>query len=146
MNLGATLYLGIDLGSTTTKAIIVDKSGDIKASHLISSGNDFRQGSQSVLTAVLQNAGIGLSDIKNIVITGYGRYISGIESKVVSEITCCGRGAFRLHPATRTIIDVGGQDSKCIKINERGKIIDFALNDKCAAGTGRFLERIATSL
>ena len=87
-----------------------------------------------------------LDDVASIVTTGYGRFISGLDSKAMSEITCCAQGAHHLHPGARTLIDIGGQDSKAIKINSAGRVVQFSLNDKCAAGTGRFLERIAVSL
>lgn len=140
------MFAGIDVGSATTKSVLLDQNGVIISSHIIPSGKDFRRSAQAVLNEALDKAKLSIGDIVSTVTTGYGRFVTGLQSKAVTEISCCGRGAFFLCPTARTIIDVGGQDSKAIRINGSGRVIDFALNDKCAAGTGRFLERIATSL
>jgi len=140
------MFAGVDSGSTSTKAVLIDEGGTIIGTHIVPSGKDFRKSVEAVLQAVLDKAHSGLDDLAAIVTTGYGRFISGLASKAMSEITCCGRGAHYLHPATRTVIDIGGQDSKAMKLDNAGKVVQFSLNDKCAAGTGRFLERIAASL
>lgn len=141
-----TLFAGVDSGSTSTKAVLLDEGGIIVGTHIALSGKDFRKSAETVLQTAVDKIHAGLDDLAAIVTTGYGRFISGMNAKAMSEITCCGRGAHYLHPATRIVIDIGGQDSKAIKINNAGKVVQFSLNDKCAAGTGRFLERIAVSL
>lgn len=140
------LFAGVDLGSTSTKAVLLDEGGIIRGTHLVPSGKDYKKSAEVVLQTVLDETHSGLEDLVAIVTTGYGRFISGLNSKTMSEITCCGRGANYLHSATRTVIDIGGQDSKAIMIDNAGKVVQFSMNDKCAAGTGRFLERIALSL
>ena len=139
-------FAGIDLGSTSSKAVIIDEDGEIVGSHIQNSGRDYRKTAESVLKGALEQASCGRGDIQNIIATGYGRFIEGLDAKAISEITCCAVGSFFLHPESRIVIDVGGQDSKVIKVNGSGRVLNFSLNDKCAAGTGRFLERIATSL
>ena len=140
------LFAGLDSGSTSTKAVLLDENGTIMGAHIVLSGKDFRKSAETVLRTVMDKTHSGLEDLAAVVATGYGRFITGLNSKAMSEITCCGRGAHHLHPGARTVIDIGGQDSKAIKINNAGKVVQFSLNDKCAAGTGRFLERIAVSL
>lgn len=140
------LFAGVDLGSTSTKAILLDEGGVIIGTHIVPSGKNYQKSAEVVLHTVMDKIHSGLDDLAAIVTTGYGRFISGLNSKPMSEITCCGRGTNYLHPGARTVIDVGGQDSKAIMIDNAGKVVQFAMNDKCAAGTGRFLERIAVSL
>lgn len=140
------LFAGVDLGSTSTKAVIVDEAQTIRGSHIASSGNNYKKTGEIVLKEALGESKSNLDDLTSIISTGYGRFVFGLTSKARSEITCCARGAHYLHSNTRTVIDVGGQDSKAIKIDGSGKVLQFSLNDKCAAGTGRFLERIAASL
>ena len=140
------VFAGVDSGSTSTKAVLLDEGGTIVGTHIVPSGKDFRKSVKVVLHTAMDKTHSGLDDIAAIVTTGYGRFISGLNSKAMSEITCCGRGAHYLHSPARTVIDIGGQDSKAIRIDNTGKVVQFSLNDKCAAGTGRFLERIAVSL
>jgi predicted CoA-substrate-specific enzyme activase len=140
------LFAGVDSGSTSTKAVLIDEGGIIVGTHIVPSGNNLRKSAEVALHTALEKTHSGLDDLAAIVTTGYGRFISGLNSKAMSEITCCGRGANYLHSAARTVIDIGGQDSKAIKIDNAGKVVQFSMNDKCAAGTGRFLERIADSL
>ncbi len=94
----------------------------------------------------LESAGLTADDVANVVATGYGRASTDFASKTVTEITCHAIGARRLFAEARTVIDIGGQDSKVIKLADDGRVEDFAMNDKCAAGTGRFLEVMARSL
>lgn len=141
-----TFFIGMDLGSTSTKIVLLKKDRTIIESHITGSGNNFQKSAESALNTVLDRTRLELDDITKIVTTGYGRFISRLDATPKSEISCCGRGAHFIHPTTRTIIDIGGQDSKAIKIDHDGKVLQFSLNDKCAAGTGRFLERIAASL
>lgn len=140
------LFAGLDLGSTSTKAVFLDENGTIIGAKIVPTGGNFRKSAEITLHALLDKTCSTLDELGAIVSTGYGRFISGFNSKAMSEITCCGRGAHHLHPTVRTVIDIGGQDSKVIKLDSRGRVIQFALNDKCAAGAGKFLERIAVSL
>jgi predicted CoA-substrate-specific enzyme activase len=140
------LFAGIDLGSTSTKAVLMDGGGTPQATGILPSGKNFAKSAETALNQALEQIGASMEEVVAIVTTGYGRYISGFKSMTMSEITCCGRGSHYLKPGARTIIDIGGQDSKAIKVDHTGKVVNFTLNDKCAAGTGRFLERIAVSL
>jgi len=138
-------YAGIDLGSITAKAVIVDGE-QILASTITFSGYNSAETARSVLSEALEKVGLTRDDVARLVATGYGRIRVPGADKQVTEITCHARGAYWLHPETRTIIDVGGQDSKGIALDDRGKVVDFVMNDKCAAGTGRFLEVMAHAL
>lgn len=130
---------GIDIGSTTTKAVILE--GDkILAFHLEPTGANAKETGDRVLAFALQEAGIDLADLGAVVATGYGRISVSFARRRVTEITCHGRGASAIFPGTRTVIDIGGQDSKVIRLDAGGMVNDFIMNDKCAAGTGRFLE------
>lgn len=138
-------YAGLDLGSITAKVVIISE-GQILASAITFSGYNSAETAREVLSQALQEAKLARESIARLVATGYGRIRVPDADKQVTEITCHARGAYWLHPQTRTIIDIGGQDSKGIAINGQGKVIDFVMNDKCAAGTGRFLEVMAHAL
>ena len=138
--------MGIDSGSTSTNAVIMDENRKIIASAVVRTGAKSGESAQRILKEVLQKAGCTREDISWIVSTGYGRVSIPFADENVTEISCHGRGAHYFNPAVRTILDIGGQDSKAIKLNEAGEVSDFVMNDKCAAGTGRFLEMIARSL
>ncbi len=138
--------MGIDSGSTSTNAVIMDKNRKIVASSVVRTGAKSGESAQRILKEVLEKAGCTREDIAWIVSTGYGRVSIPFADENVTEISCHGRGAHYFNPAVRTILDIGGQDSKAIKLNEAGEVSDFVMNDKCAAGTGRFLEMIARSL
>lgn len=137
---------GIDSGSTTTKIVIVDEAGTIVASEIVLSGSNLRDSANSAFENIERRDGIRKDQVGGLVPTGYGRFLLGIDSKPISEITCCARGSVALLPSARTIIDVGGQDTKVIRIDSKGTVKQFSMNEKCAAGTGKFLERIAVSL
>ncbi len=134
------IFIGIDLGSTTVKAVAVN--GKVIASAIKPTGANPRKTGEAVLEQVLAGS---KGDVRKIVATGYGR-VSFSADEVVSEITAHAKGSYSLFPHARTIIDIGGQDSKITRINEHGKVVDFAMNDKCAAGTGRFIENTARAL
>ncbi|MHA1832985.1 MAG: acyl-CoA dehydratase activase [Candidatus Baldrarchaeia archaeon] len=136
------MYVGIDAGASATKAVIVNEKCEILSYAIIPSGMNFKTASKKVLEKALQLGGLKLKDISYIVSTGYGRSLVEAQSSS-SEIACISRGAHKLFPSARTIIDVGGQDSKAIKLDSEGRILDFVMNDKCSAGTGRFLEVMA---
>jgi len=138
-------YAGIDLGSITAKAVII-ANRQILASAIAFSGYNSAETAGKVLTEALEEAGLRRGDVAWLVATGYGRVRVPGADRQVTEITCHARGAYWLHPETHTIIDVGGQDSKGIALSDRGKVMDFVMNDKCAAGTGRFLEVMARAL
>ena len=129
---------GIDVGSTATKAVIFD--GRIRSTAIAPTGWNPKEAGRAVFLEALNNAGLQERDINTVVGTGYGRVSLSFIHKKVTEITCHAKGARFLFPQTRTVIDIGGQDSKVIAIAEDGAVADFIMNDKCAAGTGRFLQ------
>lgn len=137
---------GVDIGSTTTKAVIVNQYKKIAASSIMQTGVNHGATVEQVLAKTVNDLGITTEDIAFMVATGYGRANVSAAQKQVTEIACHGKGAHFLFEDTGTIIDIGGQDSKIIKVNKKGKVIDFLMNDKCAAGTGRFLELMAKVL
>ncbi|HPE16242.1 MAG TPA: acyl-CoA dehydratase activase [Oscillospiraceae bacterium] len=137
---------GIDSGSASTDVVILDREGRIAASAIIPTGGGARESADTALGMALERAGLSRSDLARIVTTGYGRDYIGGRGWSVTEITCHARGAHHLNPAVRTVIDVGGQDSKVIRLDKTGAVAHFVMNDKCAAGTGRFLEMMARAL
>lgn len=136
------VYAGVDVGSLGTKAIVL-RGNEIVGHSLIRTGIDTEENGRIALGKALEVAGLKEEDLSYVVATGYGRISAPYANKTVTEITCHGKGAHFLHPATRTIVDMGGQDCKAIRLDEDGNVTDFAMNDKCAAGTGRFLEVMA---
>jgi len=143
---GATMYYaGIDVGAITAKAAIVDES-QLIASAVLAAGFHRAEAARQVLALAMERAGLQRGQIAALVATGYGRVQVEEADRTVTEITCHGRGAFWLCPDVRTVIDIGGQDSKGIALSAQGKVLDFVMNDKCAAGTGRFLEVMAHAL
>lgn len=146
MESGVYYVAGIDSGSTSTDVVILDQNGKIKSTMIIPTGGGAMMSAEKSLAAAVEKAGIQEEDIVRIVTTGYGRaYIdSGDDS--ITEITCHAKRAHYLNPNVRTIIDIGGQDIKAISIDEHGAVTNFLMNDKCAAGTGRFLEMMARTL
>ena len=142
-----TMYvMGIDSGSTSTNAVIMDRDRNIKAFAVVRTGAKSGQSAQKILEEVLEKAGLKRENISWIVSTGYGRVSIPFADENVTEVSCHGRGAHYFNPNVRTILDIGGQDSKAIHLSSTGEVTDFVMNDKCAAGTGRFLEMIARSL
>jgi len=139
------MYVGIDAGASATKAVVVNKEGGIISYAIVPSGINFKSSSEQALRNALEKSGLSFKDVLYSVSTGYGRALVNAKA-TSSEITCVSRGIHRLFPSVRTIIDVGGQDSKAIRIDENGRVLDFAMNDKCAAGTGRFLEVMSNIL
>ena len=137
-----SLTAGIDIGSTTVKAVVLNKNNQ-RWTALIPSGTNPSQAGRDVFKMALQQSQYSLDDVEYIIATGYGRVSADFAHKTITEITCHGRGAHFLEPSVRTIIDIGGQDAKVISLGEQGKIIDFLMNDKCASGTGRFLDSAA---
>lgn len=138
--------LGIDSGSTSTNAVIMDQDRNITAFSVVRTGAKSGESADKVLEEVLEKASLSREDISWIVSTGYGRVSIPFADENVTEISCHGKGAHYFNPKIRTILDIGGQDSKAIRLSENGEVKDFVMNDKCAAGTGRFLEMIARTL
>ena len=139
------LTIGIDVGSITAKAAVV-RDGEVFSDKLILTGYNARNAGEKVFDAIIKESGIDRSAVDRIISTGYGRKSVEIADKAVTEITCHAMGAHHLNPAVRSVIDIGGQDSKAIVVDKSGSVKDFAMNDKCAAGTGRFLEVMAKAL
>jgi (R)-2-hydroxyacyl-CoA dehydratese activating ATPase len=138
--------MGIDFGSTTGKTIILNLNGQIVASCVAHMGAVSDEGVKASINGALAQAGIRLEDIGRTVSTGYGRRMLEIADKNYTEITCHARGAVALMPEARLVIDIGGQDSKVIAIDSNGLVAQFAMNDRCAAGTGKFLEVLARAM
>ena len=143
---GKGYFAGVDSGSTTTDVVILDRDLAIVAKVILPTGAGAEKGAARALEEALAQAGLSEDDLTATVTTGYGRSAIDLGEKSVTEITCHARGAHFLNPAVRTVIDIGGQDSKVIRLDETGGVVSFVMNDKCAAGTGRFLEMMARTL
>ena len=141
-----TFVVGLDSGSTSTNAVVMNEARKIVASVVIRTGAKAGASAERAYREVLERAGITPDQVACTIATGYGRVSIPFADENVTEISCHGRGAHYFNPDVRTILDIGGQDSKAIHVNATGEVTDFAMNDKCAAGTGRFLEMIARSL
>ena len=137
---------GVDVGSTQTKAVILDPTGKIVGRSLIDTGANVVRAAERAFGLAAEDAGVEESDVGFVIGTGYGRYKVEFGQAQVTEICCHARGAARMFPGTRTVLDMGGQDTKAIRIQEGGDVLDFCMNDKCAAGTGRFLQSAAAAL
>lgn len=138
-----TLTAGIDIGSTYTKAVVVDETGEIVARSLQPTGFRLTQVAERALDEALAAAGRGRGDVAYVVATGFGRHQAPFADLHVTDLTASARGVARLFPRTRTILDVGGQTMKATRLGEGASVKSFRLNDKCAAGTGAFLEKTA---
>lgn len=135
-------FAGVDIGSTMTKAVIVDSDGALCASVIGPTGAEHRRLANRVMEDALGEASLSCDEIEYVVATGYGRFNVPFADREITELTCHARGIVRWFPDVRTVIDIGGQDAKGLKL-QNGRLVDFVMNDKCAAGTGRFLEVIA---
>ena len=140
------LYAGIDSGSTTTNMVVLDEQKNALAFAIVRTGPRAQTGAQAALDQVCQKLNVSSDDFAAIVATGYGRSHIPFTTDSRTEITCHAKGAHFLNPSARTIVDIGGQDSKVICLSEDGSVSNFIMNDKCAAGTGRFLEMMARTL
>ena len=140
------IVAGIDSGSTSTDVVIMDSGRNILGKAIVATGMSASKSASAALEAALREAGLSRSSLRGVAATGYGREIIEMEKQTITEITCHAKGAHFLFPGIRTIIDIGGQDSKVIRIDEEGRVLHFVMNDKCAAGTGRFLEMQAKAL
>jgi predicted CoA-substrate-specific enzyme activase len=140
------LFAGVDIGSTTSKAVLIDGAGAVLAYSILDTKHDRNQSGEEVLAMALESAGKNDSDLAVIASTGYGRRSFQRTQKVMPEIICHARGTEHLYPGVRTVIDVGGQDSKIIAVGVGGTVEMFEMNDRCAAGTGRFFEVLSRRL
>jgi predicted CoA-substrate-specific enzyme activase len=138
-------YAGVDIGSRYTKVVIVTGLGMV-SKEALPTGNDVVQTANMVLKSASEKVGLRTGEIKCLVGTGYGRVSLSFADMTLTELSCHARGCFHLNNKARTVIDIGGQDSKVLHLDSNGNMVDFVMNDKCAAGTGRFLEVAATSL
>jgi predicted CoA-substrate-specific enzyme activase len=137
---------GVDVGSTQTKAVIVDERGRPAGRALTETGANVVRAAEEAFQQALRNDDLREEEVEYVVGTGYGRYKVTFGNTQVTEISCHGRGAVHMFPRTRTVLDMGGQDTKAIRVSAAGEILDFCMNDKCAAGTGRFLGAAASAL
>jgi predicted CoA-substrate-specific enzyme activase len=138
-----TFVAGIDVGSTYTKAVILNEDHEIAGKAMINTGFQLAKAARQALDQALEKAGLGESAVAYTVATGFGRHQVSFADVSVTDLTASARGAATLFPGTRTILDVGGQTMKAIRLDGGMKVKSFRLNDKCAAGTGAFLEKTA---
>jgi len=142
-----TITAGIDLGSRAVKAVLYDAGRRVVvAARVADATGDHRSDADLILSALLRAARLKPSRLAAVILTGYGRHTADLDGDVVTEIACHAAGARALFARARTVIDIGGQDSKAVYLGADGKVGDFAMNDRCAAGTGRFLETMALAL
>ena len=140
------LYVGVDVGSSATKCVILDRDRTLIGQAVVSSGFDYEEAGRKALAGALVEADGATEDVATCIATGYGRKSVTLAARCVTELTCHARGAREWYPHVRGIIDIGGQDTKVIRLDESGKMTDYRMNAKCAAGTGTFLEAIALKL
>ena len=140
------IYAGIDAGSRTIKIVLLDSRRQVVASALRDQGVEVVALTEDLLNGLLDRSGLKRSDLERIVATGYARNAIASADTTITEITCHAAGVRRWAPQGRTIVEIGGQDSKVIQLDDSGQVRDFAMNDRCAAGTGRFLEVVADKL
>ena len=137
---------GVDVGSTQTKATVINEKREIVGRALIDTGANVVRAAENAYVEALKNANLEEREVEYVIGTGYGRYRVTFGNAQITEISCHARGAVHMFPNTRSVVDMGGQDTKAIRVNQTGEIIDFCMNDKCAAGTGRFLGAAAAAL
>ncbi len=140
------LVAGIDIGSITTEALLFDKEKGVVSYTILPTGADSKKTAETALEKALAQPSKGVSDVSYVIATGCGRKRAPFANSATTEITCIAKGVNFLFPKARTIIDIGGQDTKVIRIDEKGRVTEFEMNDKCAAGTGRFIEVMAKAL
>ena len=140
------LSAGVDVGSTQTKAVIINEGLEIVGRSLIDTGANVVQAAEKAYLNALNDSGRREEEVAYVIGTGYGRYKVTFGDTQVTEISCHGRGAVHMFPNTKTVLDMGGQDTKAISVSKIGEILDFCMNDKCAAGTGRFLGAASMAL
>lgn len=137
---------GVDIGSITAKTVVMTDGKQILSSKVVHQGIVNEEAARTCLQAALDKAGVRQEDLDFMITTGYGRDLVSFGDRSITEITCHAAGVHHLLPEAQTVIDVGGQDSKVIAVDSNGKVTTFRMNDKCAAGTGRFLEVMANAL
>ena len=141
-----TYYMGVDVGSLSTDVVVIDKNADVLGTAITMTGANSTRAAESAMQRAAEKAVTSPDRIACIIGTGYGRTAVPFANKTVTEISCHAMGARHLFPDCRTVIDIGGQDSKVIRVGPNAKVLNFTMNDKCAAGTGRFLEVMAAKL
>jgi predicted CoA-substrate-specific enzyme activase len=137
---------GVDVGSTQTKAVIINEDGEIVSRALVDTGANVVKAAELAYQVALNNGDLREEEVEYVIGTGYGRYRVTFGNAQVTEISCHARGGARMFPETRTVLDMGGQDTKAIRVSATGEVLDFCMNDKCAAGTGRFLGAASSAL
>ncbi len=140
------LYAGVDVGSVSTAAVVVDHRCELLGFSLVATGAQCARAAEHVLLHAGEQAGLNGDAYRAVAATGYGRERVPSRTATVTEITCHARGIVRLFPEVRSLIDVGGQDCKALRLGEGGRVVEFAMNDRCAAGTGRFFENMCRAL
>lgn len=140
------LFLGMDIGSSTTKCVLVSAAGAVVGHTVINTLPRHADAVDASMALLEERFGVRRADLKAVAGTGYGRNNIPFADKRMTELACHAKGAWHLHPAARTVIDIGGQDSKVIRVEPGGVMAEFVMNEKCAAGTGRFLEAMARIL
>ena len=144
--MGDQLYAGVDIGASRTKVALIDRNRKLIGHSVLKSGTDFGNTAEIGLNDALRMAGSDRKDIINCVSTGYGRRNVSFSAETKTEIGCHAKGCYHYFPVAMTIIDIGGQDNKIIKVDEKGRRLNFKMNRKCAAGTGAFLEEMSMRL
>jgi predicted CoA-substrate-specific enzyme activase len=137
---------GVDVGSTQTKAVVINEAREIVSRALTETGANVIRAAESAFQEALKGGDLREEEVEYVVGTGYGRYKVTFGNTQITEISCHGRGAVHMFPGTHTVVDMGGQDTKAISVAPTGEIVDFCMNDKCAAGTGRFLGAASSAL
>lgn len=146
MYTGSWFVMGVDLGSTTAKAVVVDEDGALRGGNIVQMGAVSREAVDRAMEGARSAAGVAPTAIRRTISTGYGRKLVPGADRTFTEITCHARGAAALRPGVRLVIDIGGQDSKAIIVDDDGLVDRFAMNDRCASGTGRFFDVLARAL
>lgn len=136
---------GIDCGAKTVKVVVL-KDGQIVGKSLVMAGIDTKGASEKAYDEALQQAGLSRQDVEKVVATGAGKMEAEFRNGEVTEVSADARGAVQLFPQARTLIDVGAEEGRAVRVDARGKVVDFAINDKCAAGAGAFVEAMARAL
>jgi predicted CoA-substrate-specific enzyme activase len=139
------MYAGIDIGSLSAEAVLLNRKG-VLAHSILPTGADSAKVARRVLNSVLDQTGVRFEDLKKVVATGFGRVVVPFAQRHITELSCHARGAHTLFPSVRTVLDIGGQDCKVLRCDEAGKLVHFVMNDRCAAGTGRYLEMVSRAL
>jgi len=138
-------FMGIDIGSGNSKGVLT-KDGKLSAYHLLPSGTNYRGTAERLIEELLAKAGLSPEDITYTIATGYGRSSVSLSNEQVDDIRCCARGINSVFPSVRTVIDIQGMSSQVIRLNEKGQVTNFVVSEKCAAGSGRFLDVMANVL